>query len=104
MQLIKKGTPTHQKTVTQNIPTPFRNLPEKPYREPQFIHPQYQRDPYWDDDLYDQEKLEFNHKFDESLKRTEDEDLITELCLSDKLRYALTDLWTFNLQLHPTST
>ena len=56
--LFKKETPTHDKTVTQNTPTPFPPSSKLPDCEPQFIDLHYQQDPYWNDDLYDQEKLE----------------------------------------------
>ena len=54
--LIKEETTAHQNTANQSINTPFRPLPEIPGHEPQFMDPQYQRNPYWDDDLYDEVK------------------------------------------------
>ena len=35
--------PYHQETAKQNIPTPFRPLPEVADYEPHFFDPQYQR-------------------------------------------------------------
>ena len=53
MHLINKETPTHHITAKQDIPTMFRPLPERPDYELQFIDSHYQRDPYWNDDLYE---------------------------------------------------
>ena len=71
---------------------------------PQFIGPQFQRDPYWDIDLYHQEKLEFKHSSDKSLEQTDEYDIFTDSHKSDKLRYALIDKWTVNPQQPNTST
>ena len=44
IHIIKRESPTHQKTVKQNIPTPFRPIPQILDYEPQFIDPQYKQD------------------------------------------------------------
>ena len=61
IHLFKRGTCIHQNTTEQSISTSFRSLPEIADYEPRFVDAQYERDPYWDDELPDQEKLEFVH-------------------------------------------
>ena len=100
----QKETPTNQNTSKRNTPTTFRYPSEKPHYEPQYSDPQYEQDHSWDDDNFDQEKLEFKYKFDKSLKQIEDNDIITDSHVSDKLRYALIDLWTVNPLLSIIST
>ena len=99
MHLFKKETPKHHKTVRQNIPTPFRTLPQIPDYEPQFIDPHCGQDPYWKDDLSDHDKLEYKHNFNKPPEQIEEDDIITHSHVSDKLRYALIGLWTVNPQL-----
>ena len=95
MHLIKKETLSRRQL--QKTSTPFRSLPEIPGDEPQFFNPQYQRDPNWYDDLYDQEKLDFKNSFDKSLE------LFGLMMISDKHTYELNDLWTVNPKLPHTS-
>ena len=78
------------------------SIPEIQDYEPQFRDQQYQRDLYWDDDVYDQEKLGFRNSSDKSLEQIEDDDIITDSHVPNKLRYPLIDLWTGNPQLPPT--
>ena len=92
-----KKTPNLQNTSKQNLSTPFRPLADTVDNEPHIIDPQYQRDLYRDDNLYDQYKLEFLHNFNKSLEQIEDLDLITDSLVSDKLRYALIELWALVL-------
>ena len=96
MHSLKKETPTHQNTAKQNNLTPFRPLHEVLDYEQQFIDPQYQQGPHWDHDLYHQEKLEFGHNFNKSPVKIEEDDIILESHESEKLRYALMDMWTNN--------
>ena len=56
MHLNKKETSIHHKTITQNNSTLFRPLSEISNYEPKFIDSHFQQDPYWNDDLYDQQK------------------------------------------------
>ena len=76
--LLKKQTPIHHRTVTQNTSTPFWPLPEITDHEPQFIDSHYQQDPYWNDDLYDQQKLEYKHNFNKPPEQIEEDDIITD--------------------------
>ena len=48
--------------------------------------PAYERDRYWDEDLYDQEKLEHNYNHYKPNDRMESKDLITVSHASDALR------------------
>ena len=54
--------------------------------EPKFSDPGYQRDPYWDDYLYNQQKLRFKHNFEKSPEQIENADIITDSQVLDKLR------------------
>ena len=56
MHLIRKETHTYQNEAKQSVPSPFRTLPGKPNYDPQIFDPQYQRDSYWDDGVYELEK------------------------------------------------
>ena len=104
MHPIQKETPIHQITANQHISTMFRHLPENPENESQFINPHYQQDPYWNDDLFDHEKLEYKQNFNKRPEQIEDHDLITDSHVSDKKRrHALLDSRTFNPQLPNTS-
>ena len=80
----------------------FRRLPEKPEYEPQIIDPHYQRNPYWNDDLYDQKKLEYKHKFNTPPELFEDDEKIIDSNVSDKLGHSSIDLWTVNPQMPNT--
>ena len=71
--------------------------------ELQFIDAQDQRDPFWDDDLYDQRELEFKHIFSKPPERTEYDNINTDSHVSDKLRYASIDLRTVFPQRFNTS-
>ena len=44
---------------TKNIETQFRPLPLLEDYNPQYIDPDYGIDPYWDDELYDKQNLQF---------------------------------------------
>ena len=73
MHSIKKETPIHQETVEQKMPTPFWLLPQIPDYEPH-----YEQDPFWDDDLYSQDKLEYKQNFNKPPEQNEDDDIITD--------------------------
>ena len=103
IHLTKQEPPTCYKTVTLIIFTTFRPLPGIPYWEPKFTDTQYQWDPPWDDDLYNQKKLQFKKNFDKLLEQTEVDAIITNSHVSNQLRKALIDLWTVNPQLPLTS-
>ena len=60
MHLSKKELPNTTKPSNKTS-TPSRSSPQIPDYEPQFIDPHYKQHPYWNDDLYDQDKLENKH-------------------------------------------
>ena len=94
MHLIKKESPTHHDTAKQDIPTMVRLSPEIPNYEPHCIDPHYQRDPYWNDEYHDQEKLEYKHIFNKPPEQIEGDEIIMDSHVSGKLSYALIGLWT----------
>ena len=91
---MKKESPIHNNTVKKDIPTRYR--PQIIDYEPQFIEPHYEQYPYWNDDLYDQRKLEDKRILNKSPEEIEEDDIITDSPVSDKPRYALNGLWTAN--------
>ena len=102
MHIIHKALPTYEYDYTDNFETQFRRLPEVVAYDTYFIDPQYGLDPYWDDDLQDQDKLECKDTYNKPNDQIESYDLITDAYVSDALRYALTDLWTVNPHLPDT--
>ena len=56
MHLTKKEPLLTKTLPKKNIPTPVQPLTKIRDYEPQFIGPQYQRDPYCDGHLYDEKK------------------------------------------------
>ena len=60
-----------------------------------FVGHQYELDPYWKEDLFDQDKLEYKGTYNKPNDQIESDDLITD-AKADALRYALIDLWTVN--------
>ena len=78
-------------------------LPEVVAYHAYFVDPQYGFDPYWDEELYDQDKLEYKDTYNKPNDQIECDDLITDAHVSDVLRYALIDLWTVNPHLSDTS-
>ena len=93
---------TSENIARQNIPSTFWRLQQIHDQEPQFTDLQYQRHTYWNDALYDQEKLEFKHKCDISAEQSETDGKITDshvLDRCDKLKYGMVDLLTVNPQL-----
>ena len=53
--MIHKILPIYENTYTDNFETQFGPLPEIVAYDTYFVHPQYGLDPYWDEDLYDQD-------------------------------------------------
>ena len=51
----------YEKNYTKDFETQFRPLQLIEDYNPQFIDPEYEKDPYWDDDLYDRQSLQFCH-------------------------------------------
>ena len=103
MHIIHKFFPTYEYDYTDNIYTPFRPIPEVVAYKAYFVDPQYGFDPYWDEEIYDQDKLEYKDTYNKPNNQIESDDLITDAHVSDALRYALIDLWTVNPHLPDTS-
>ena len=103
MHIIHKTLPTHEYDYTDNFETQFRPLPEVVAYDAYFVDAQYRLDPYWDEDLYDQDKLEYKDTYNKPNDQIECDDLITDAHVPDALRYALIDLWTVNPHLPDTS-
>ena len=94
--MIHKTLPTYKHDYTENFVTHFKPLPEVVAYDTCFVDPQYALDPYWDEDLYDQDKLEYKDTYNKPNDQIESDDLFTDAHVSDALRYALIDLWTVN--------
>ena len=58
MHIIHKTLPTYEYDYTDNSDTQIRPLPEIIAYDTNLVEPQYGHDPYHDEDLYDQGKLE----------------------------------------------
>ena len=56
---MKKLPPKFEIDYTTHFNNHFRPLPQIEGYDPHYIDPEYNRDPYWDEDLYDQENLQF---------------------------------------------
>ena len=103
MHMIHKTHPTYEYDYTDNFETQFRPLPEAVAYDTYFVDPQYGIDPYWDEELYDQDKLEYKDTYNKPNDQIESDDLISDAHVSDTLPYALIDLWTVNPHLPDTS-
>ena len=103
MHIIHKIFPTYEHDYTDNFDTQFRPLLEVVAYDAYFADPQYGFDPYWDEELYDQDKLEYRDTYNKPNDQIECDDLITDAHVSDALRNALIDLWTVNPHLPDTS-
>ena len=95
--------PTYEYDYTDNFDTHFRPLPEVVAYDAYFVDPQYGLDPYCDEELYHQNKLEYKDTYNKPNDQIECDELITDAHVSDALRYALIDLWTVNPHLPDTS-
>ena len=103
MHIIHKTLATYEYDYTDNFDTHFGPLPEVVAYYPYFVDPQYGFDPYWDEEIYDQDKLEYKDAYNKPNDQFESDDLITDAHVSDALRYAVIDSWTVNPQLPDTS-
>ena len=99
MHIIHKIFPTYEHDYTDNFDTQFRRLPEVVAYDAYFVDPQYGFDPCWDEDLYNQDKLEYKDTYNKPNDQIERDDLITDAHVSDALRHALIDLWIVNPHL-----
>ena len=103
MHMIPKTLPTYEYDYADNFDTQFRQLQEVVSYDTYFVDPQYGLDTYWDEDLFDQDKLEYRDTYNKPNDQIENDNLITDAHISDALRYALIDLWTVNPHLLDTS-
>ena len=103
MHLIHKTLRACEYDYTDNLKTQFRALPEVVAYDVYFVDPQYGLDPYWDENLYNQDKLGYKDFYNKPNDQIESDDLITDAHVSDALRYALIDLWTVDPHLPDTS-
>ena len=103
MHMVHKTLPTYEYDYTDNFDSHFRPLPEVVSNNTNFVDPQYGFDPYWDEDFYDQDKLEYKGTHNKPKYQFESDSFITDAHVSDALRYALIDLWTVNTHLPDTS-
>ena len=101
--MINKTLPIYEYVYTDNFDTQFRPLPEVVPYDTYFVDPHYGLDAYWNEELYDQDKLEYIETYNKPIDQIETDDLITDAHVSDALRYALIDLWTVNPHLPDTS-
>ena len=104
MHIIHKTLPTYEYDYTDNFDTQYRPLREVVAYDAYCVDPQYGLDPYWDEELYDQDKLEYKATYNKPSDQIECDDLITDAHVSDALRYALIDLWIVNPHLPDTSS
>ena len=78
----------HEIDYTKDFETQFRPLPLIEDYHPQYPDPEYSKDPYWDDELYDRQNLQFRR---DDYPPTYDED---DPQIEDtKLSRALIELW-----------
>ena len=103
MHIIHKNFTTYEYDYTDNFDNQFRPLPEVVAYDAYFVDPQYGFDPYWDEELYDHDKLEYKDTYNKPNDQIECDDLITDAHVSDALRHALIGLWTVNPHLPDTS-
>ena len=57
MHMIHKTFPTYKHDYTEDFDTQFRPLAIVVAYQTNSVDPQYGRDPYWNEDLYDQHHL-----------------------------------------------
>ena len=76
---------------TKNFTTQFRPLPLIENYNPQYIDPDYGKDPYWDDEIYDKQNLQFRG---DDYPPTDDEE--DPEIRDNKLTQTLIELWQTN--------
>ena len=96
IHIIHKTTPTYEYDYTDTFNAQFRPLPGVAAYDSYFVDLQHGVDPYSDENLHDQDKLEYKDTYNKSNDQIESDNLITDAQVSDVLRYALMDLWTVN--------
>ena len=78
----------YDRDYAKDFETQFRPLHLIEDYDPQYIDPEYGKDPYWDDDLYDRQSLQFCH---DDYPPTDDEE--DPEIPNTKLSRALIELW-----------
>ena len=78
---------------TKNFETQFRPLPSIEDYNPQYIDPDYGKDPYWDEEVYDKQNLQFRR---DDYPPTDDEE--DPEIRDNKLTQALIELWQTNTE------
>ena len=63
MHIIHKTLPTYKHDSTENFDSQFKTFPEVLADNTYFVDLQYGLDPYWDEDIYDQDKLEYKDTY-----------------------------------------
>ena len=102
MHMIHKTLQSYKYDYTDNFDTQLRPFPEVVTYDTYFVDPHYGFDPYWDEDFYDQDKLEYKDTYNKPNDQIKSDDLITDAHVSDALRRALTNLCTVNPHLPDT--
>ena len=59
MHMIHKTFPTYEHDYTVDFDTRYRPLPEVDACDTYFIAPQSARESYWDENVFDQDQLEY---------------------------------------------
>ena len=91
--------PTFKHDCTEIFDTQFLPLPEVDAYDTYFVDPDNGLEPYWDEDLYDQDKFEYVDTDNKATDQIENDDLITDAQKSE----AWINLWTVNPHLPDTS-
>ena len=92
VHIILKTFPAYKYDYTHNFESQLRPLPEVFAYGTYFVDPRYGLDPYWEEDLYDQDKLEYKYTYNKPNDQIESDDLSTDAYVSDALPYASIDL------------
>ena len=103
MLMIHRTLPTYEYDCPDKLDTHFRPLPEVVAYNTYFVDPQYRLEPYWYEDFYDQDKLEYKGIYHKPSDQIQSDDLFTDAFESDALRYVLIDLRTVFPHLPDTS-
>ena len=86
MHMIHKILPTYEYVYTDNFDTHFTPLPDVVAYDTYFVDLQHGLDPYWGEDLYDQDKLEYKDIYNKLNNQIESDNLITDAHASHALR------------------
>ena len=87
-----KPLPDWEIDYTTDFTTKFRPLSNTEEYDPYYIDPDYNRDPYWEDELYDQQHLQFHHNLLGQNDNLGQDEPISDIALT----HALIHLWEPN--------